>query len=65
MSNYAGAVADYTLAIQLDAKYARAYLNRGKSHLQLGNKESGCADLAKAEQLGIVDGYDSFKSQCK
>jgi tetratricopeptide (TPR) repeat protein len=56
MGDYAGAVSDYTLAIQLDAKYTRAYLNRGKSHLQLGNKESGCADLEKAEKLGLVDG---------
>ncbi|MDA9332749.1 tetratricopeptide repeat protein, partial [Saprospiraceae bacterium] len=59
-----GSIADYTKAIEIDPNYAKAYLNRGRSKLMLGQKDSGCLDLSKAGELGYGKAYEVIKEYC-
>jgi tetratricopeptide (TPR) repeat protein len=45
------AVADYTSAIELDARYAKAYNNRGNAYATLGDLEQALADYNRALEL--------------
>ena len=49
-SQFHRAIADYTVAIQLNPNYALAFCNRGKAKLNI-NDSSSNADIAKARQL--------------
>jgi tetratricopeptide (TPR) repeat protein len=48
---YGRAVADFTEAVRLDGKFARAYYNRSLAHRQLGNTDLADADRATALRL--------------
>ena len=50
--NVEKAIADLTIAIELDPAYAIAYYNRGFMFERLGDKENAEADYAKAKELG-------------
>ena len=50
-----GAIADYTLAIQLNPKFARAYHIRGNAKFRKGDLDGAIADLSQAIQLGPKD----------
>ena len=63
-SDYMGALADYSKAIELDSNYAWAYFNRGVTKLNLGLLDGGCLDLSKAGELGIMEAYDVIKEYC-
>lgn len=49
--DYAGAVADYTTAIEADPTFAFAYGNRGSLYNQLGEGEAAVRDLTRAIEL--------------
>jgi uncharacterized protein YjbI with pentapeptide repeats len=49
--NYRGAIANFDQAILRKPDHADAYLGRGFSHLQLGQKELALADIDKAAAL--------------
>jgi tetratricopeptide (TPR) repeat protein len=45
---YQRAIADYSRAIKLDAKFALAYLNRGIAHEKRGNSRAAVGDYRRA-----------------
>lgn len=49
--DYAGAVAEYTKAIEMDSLSVDAYLSRGGCQIQLGNNKEALSDLNKAVRL--------------
>jgi len=60
-----GAVADYTKAIEIDPKFAKAYCNRGQCKILLGQKDSACVDFSKAGVLGYTEAYEAISEYCK
>lgn len=46
-----GAIADYTKAIEIDPRYARAYDNRGSARAKKGDPDGAIADYSKAIEL--------------
>ncbi|MBF2055882.1 MAG: tetratricopeptide repeat protein [Cyanobacterium sp. T60_A2020_053] len=61
LGNLAGAIADYTEAINKDPRYAEAYHKRGILYLETGTKQKAVDDLRKASLLyfekGEIDSY--------
>lgn len=55
LTDYPGALEDYTRAIALDSAYAPAYFNRGILHEMLGNEEAACTDYQMSSDLGIKE----------
>lgn len=49
--DFAGAIADYTWAIDLDPKNARAYNNRGEARRHRGDVEGAIADFTRAIEI--------------
>src|SRR4051794_20595228 len=49
------AAADFTAAIRLDPKCARAYMGRGQCHRQLGRLDKAAADFAEAVRMAPKD----------
>ena len=60
LDNYAGAIKDYTAAIQLKSDYARAYLNRGVAKDELGQHAAAISDFDTAIQLKPDDANAYF-----
>ena len=61
---YDQAISDYTKALEINPKYAKAYDNRGFIYLvKLGNKVKGCADWKKACELGKCGNYNLAKQK--
>ena len=50
-SDWDGAIADYSKAIELNPKFAGAYLNRGNARRGKGDQAGADADLAQAAKL--------------
>lgn len=46
-----GAIADYTETVRLDPKYISAYINRGNTRFQMGDKTGARTDLQQAASL--------------
>lgn len=65
LEDYKGAIADYSKAIELNPKNAKAYYSRGLAKLLMGQKDSGCIDLSKAGELGYDKAYDAIKEDCR
>lgn len=65
LQDYAGAVEDYTKAIEIEAQYGIYYAYRGLAKIKLGQKDSGCLDLSKSGELGVIWAYDSIKKYCQ
>ena len=64
-NDYKGAIADYTKAIEFKSSLPIAYGGRGTAENLAGDKESGCADLLKAKELGYKDADELIKKYCK
>jgi Tfp pilus assembly protein PilF len=54
---------DCDRAIELDPKYARAYVDRGKSYQRLGNAAKGIENLKIAAELGSQEAQDWLKAK--
>ncbi|MGQ0739597.1 MAG: hypothetical protein ACT4OJ_11095 [Bacteroidota bacterium] len=52
LTDYEGAIADYTLLINEDPLYTDAFYNRGLVYEMLGKKDSACIDYKKAKDAG-------------
>ncbi len=49
--DFAGALEDYSKAIEIDSKFADAYYNRGSLYKNKGDLDSALADLNKAIEI--------------
>lgn len=58
------AIEVYNKAIQIDPKFGVAYFNRGLTQIRMGDKLTGCADLSKAGELGIIKAYEAIRKVC-
>ena len=65
LNNFSGAVEDCNNAIVMNSSLAEAWYRRGYAKIKLGQKESGCADLSKAVELGDKDAIDLKKQYCQ
>jgi len=65
LENFAEAIVDFTKAIEIDPKYAIAYVFRGRLKITLGQKESACLDFRKAGELGRADAWEDIKKYCQ
>lgn len=63
-NKYKDAVDDYTVALTIDPDYGAAYYNRAIAWEKLKQKEQACADLLKAEKLGISPDVKLKASVC-
>lgn len=59
-----GAIKYYTRAIELYPYFAEAYYNRGLVQIYLKDNKTGCLDMSKAGELGIVQAYEAVKQYC-
>ena len=55
---------DLTKAIACLSEFAEAYYNRGLINILLNDNLSGCEDLSRAGELGILDAYRVIKRTC-
>jgi tetratricopeptide (TPR) repeat protein len=58
------AIADYDKAIIINPNDGEAYGNRGLSKIKLGQKEGGCIDLYKANELGYSKATQLILKYC-
>ena len=65
LHNYTGAIIDYNQAILINSKYADAYVNRAHAKIKSGQKDSGCPDFRKAEELGNKNAPELLKQYCQ
>ncbi|MDX2240032.1 MAG: tetratricopeptide repeat protein, partial [Leptolyngbyaceae cyanobacterium bins.302] len=60
-----GAIVDYSEAIRLNPTLAEAYLNRGRLHLETGNRQATLTDWQQAaklfEERGDLDRYQQMQ----
>jgi len=73
--DYAGAIADFTMAIEKGAQantpyyneWVNAYFNRGISKYFSGNRKSACSDWQKSIELGLkdLDALEYINKYCK
>ncbi len=59
------AIAEYSKAITIEPRFAEAWFNRGLVKLIKGEKQSGCADISKAGELGQNQAYSIIQKFCK
>jgi len=64
LHDFAGAIADCTKALEIDPE-VDIFLYRGVAEIKLGQKDSGCADLKKAVELGSESAKDVLLIYCK
>ncbi len=64
LGNHYGAIQDFNMAIDLKPTDSEAYKSRGVSKLYLQQKESGCLDLAKSEQMGFPGTTELIEEFC-
>ena len=57
-----GAIADYSIAIELNPNEANFYFNRGIVRMLFDEKDEYCMDFSKAGELGLVYAYDMIKA---
>ncbi|TRZ70209.1 MAG: hypothetical protein D4R97_08645 [Bacteroidetes bacterium] len=55
---------DFSKAIGCMSDFAEAYYNRGLISILLNDNLSGCEDLSRAGELGILDAYRVIKRTC-
>lgn len=65
LKDFNGAIAEFDKLIKLSPKNGQAYLHRGLAKIHSGNKEGGCADLQKADKLGIKEAASHIGAYCK
>jgi len=64
LKDFEGAIVDFDRAIRINSNSGQAFFGRGLAKISLGQKDSGCLDLSKAGELGIVGAYEAIKQFC-
>jgi tetratricopeptide (TPR) repeat protein len=64
LQDFPEAIIDFTTAIDFNPEFAEAFNNRGLSHIMLGDRQNGCADLQKAAELGFVTASQAMAEYC-
>ncbi len=59
-----GAINDYDRSIRINPDFALNYFKRGMVKIITGNREEGCADLKKADQLGFKGALEQIQKHC-
>jgi len=59
--DYERATADFTVALEMEPRFAEAYYNRGLCYLYMKRQEEGLQDLGKAGELGLYTAYSLIK----
>jgi tetratricopeptide (TPR) repeat protein len=59
-----GAIGDYDTSIRLNPNFALNYFKRGMIKIITGNREEGCEDLRKADQLGFKGALEQIQKYC-
>jgi len=65
LHEYDKAIAAYTRALELDARFPDAYYNRGVVRLMDGHTEEGLSDLSQAGEYGLYGAYNLIKRYSK
>jgi tetratricopeptide (TPR) repeat protein len=61
--NYAGAIADYNLALRAQPKWVEVYIARGEARRRLGDFQGAIADSTRALQLD-ANSVDALTNRC-
>ena len=64
LNDFKGAITDYDKAIYINPNDREAYGNRGLSKIKSGQKEGGCMDLNKANELGYSKAPQLLQKYC-
>lgn len=64
LNDFKGAIVGYDKAIKINPNDGEAYGNRGLSKIKLGQKEGGCRDLNKANELGYSKAPQLLQKYC-
>lgn len=59
------ALSDFNIYVSLRPDEAIGYFYRGQALALMGQKESGCADLAKAAEMGLVEAKNKYSELCR
>ena len=65
MKDFAGSIADYNKALELNPENGLTYYNRGLIKIDSGQRDSGCLDLSKAVEFGYSKAFESIDKFCK
>lgn len=65
LERYSDAIDDYSAAITYQPDYGHAWFNKAIAYYKMKNYKDACADLRKAEQLGVVVEAKMKKAICK
>ncbi|MFZ4522812.1 MAG: tetratricopeptide repeat protein [Bacteroidales bacterium] len=60
----AGEIDDYTMALTLNPGFADAYYHRAMAKFDIGQADSACIDLRKAQTLGNPDAEEQIQVRC-
>jgi tetratricopeptide (TPR) repeat protein len=64
-AEYAKAIKDYDVNLQFNPQDAETYYNRGLAKMGLRDRQGGCADWRKAQQLGSNRASEALVKYCK
>jgi tetratricopeptide (TPR) repeat protein len=63
-ATYRYAISDLSMSLDLNADDAEAWMYLGLAKIQSGDKENGCSDLHKAQQLGNTEVLKDIVENC-
>ena len=64
LGKYSDAITDFDKALSLKSDFSKAYVSRGLAKIKTGDKENGCTDFAKADELGDKSVQPIMKLHC-
>ncbi len=64
LGDYQGAIADYSMTIEINPQHSKAYVNRGSTKELVYDLEGACADWIKAASLGNKNAAGWVSKQC-
>lgn len=59
-----GALEDFNIAITKPNLYERAYFEKGRLSIYMGQKDLGCSYLHKAKDLGYTEADKAIQQYC-